>query len=74
LSRPPLTETTKELKYAVKLINEKNKKDCQTVDLHGVTKVFSTTLELKCQLIESLDKLVPPASKIDSIQVGYLYG
>jgi len=48
-----LTETTKELKYAVKLINEKNKKDCQTVDLHGVTKVFSTTLELKCQLIES---------------------
>jgi len=69
-----LTETTKELKYAVKLINEKNKKDCQTVDLHGVTKVFSTTLELKCQLIESLDKLVPPASKIDSFQVGYLYG
>ena len=53
---------------------KKNKKDCQTVDLHGVTKIFSTALELKCQLVESLDKLVPPASKIDLFQVGYLYG
>ena len=59
-------------KYRVKVINPQNKKDFLWLNLHGVTKKFSSPTDLKQQLIESLKDNVPPLSAVESFNVGYL--
>ena len=56
----------------MKVINPKNKKDFLCLNLHGVTKRFSSPTDLKQQLIENLHDKVPPMSAIDSFNVGYI--
>ncbi len=62
------------MKYRVRIINQKLKKDSIVVDWHGIYNKFSSILELKQKLISTLSKYVPPASAIDEFNVGYFHG
>ena len=58
--------------YRVKVINPQNKKNFLWLNLHGVSRRFTSPIDLKQQLIDSLKDNVPPLSAIDSFHVGYL--
>ena len=58
--------------YRVKVINPRNKKDFLWLNLHGVTRRFTSLIDLKQQLIHSLKNNAPSLLAIDSFHVGYL--
>ena len=53
--------------YRVKVINPKNKKNFLWLNLHGVTRRFTSPTDLKEQLMDSLKDNVPPLSAMDSL-------
>ena len=68
-----MEDTVEKLKYRVKVINPKAKKESIVIDWHGVTQKFLTVTDLKEKLVNTLSTHLPQCT-LDEFNVGYFHG
>lgn len=62
------------MKYRVKVINPKVKKEAIVVDWHEISEIFTTVDELKQRLYDTFGNQLPKVSSIDEFNIGYFHG
>ena len=68
-----IEDTAEKLKYLVKVINPKAKKESIVIDWHGVTQKILTVTDLKEKLVNTLSTHLPQCT-LNEFNVGYFHG